>query len=293
VTARRIVVAATLTLVAGAARAETAAETDRALDRYQECFQKMIDANVTDNAFMRRCLGLPDKPEPRRRPSGELEHLGKDDAEVAVKRQLAVVRECYAKLLTQTKDLGVTPEGTVEARFQAKPDGTVDAVTFEPGSLTDVGLLSCVKEKLKAWTFPKTASAEPAAVAVTMRLYTAEGRQPVVGLPKGGVRVVGPGLSAEEVAQTFRKNAPRLRLCYDHLVRRKPKAEGDLTATLTVTPKGKVAKADLGELPFGDDPFRACLATEFKKWRFAPLRADEPELVKLPALRFMPRKTGP
>lgn len=263
---------------------------DAALDRYQACFQKMVEANITDNAFMRKCLGLVDKPA-RRAQGGDLNLLTKDDAEPAIKNQLTPVKECYGKLLVQTKDLGLTPTGNIEAKLSVNPDGTVAAVVFEPGTLTDVAFLSCVKDRLKAWKLPKSTVTEAVSMAVELRLGATDDRAPLVALAKHSPKFSGPGydLSQDEILNVFRKNMPTLRRCYDAQLKRLPKAQGQVSADLTVSAKGRVTRVDFRDLNWGDEAFKGCLMAELSKWRYPKPRTAESVTVHYPPFAFTPR----
>lgn len=272
------------------AHAQGASEAT-ALDRYQDCFQKMIDAGTTDNAFMRRCLGLQEKAPRKASPTGELEQLSRGDALEVAEGGLPAVKECYANLLSATKDLGVTPEGTVEARLKVKPTGEVAEMKFEPGSLTDVSLLACLKEKLSGWKFPKTTATEAAGVAVSLRLSTTGKRLAVVTLAKGSPEVSGsgPGLTPEELLSVFRKNLPTMRQCYDEQLKREPGASGNVALDLLVNARGRVAKVGFRELTIGDEVFKSCVTTAIRKWKFPKPRGGELTPVRYPAFQFAPK----
>lgn len=267
------------------------AKAQASLDRYQDCFQKMIDSGATDNTFMRRCLGLGDKVAPKTSATGDLEFLTKGDALETAEKGLGGIKECYANLLLATQDLGVTPEGVVDARLQVKPSGEVSTVKFESGSLADVALLACLKERLKAWAFPRTTMADPVTVALGLRFSVAAKRSPVAALTKGSPEISGPGygLSSEDQISVFRKNVSSLRLCYDEQLKRQPSAAGNVAVDLLVNARGRVAKTAFRELSIGDPEFKTCITTAVKKWKFPKPRGGEPTLVKYPPFQFAPK----
>ena len=191
-------------------------------------------------------------------------------------------------LLGLTKELGLTPTGVVNARMQIKPEGGVSSVTFDPGTLTDVGLLSCLKDSFKRWNFPKTARLEPITMTLSLRLDLTKERTPMVSLNKGSPKLLGEGydLSSEDILSVFRKNASNMRLCYDELRKRQPKATGQVAVDLVVNAQGRVGKVGFRELAFGDDAFRACLSKQISLWRFPKPRSGEPVTVKYPPFQF-------
>jgi hypothetical protein len=258
------------------------------LDRYQDCFQKMIDAGSSDNAFMKKCLGLADKPTPKKGPNGELPFLSKSDVTEVVLDHISGITDCYVKLLAQSKDLGVKPEGTVDPRFDVTQAGQVEGIAFEPTSITDVGLLGCVREKIKAWTFPKTNYGDKVNVRLSFRLHVKNQKTGVAALAKGYPKLTGPGygVSSEDSVAVFRKNSFRVRNCYEDYLKRKPGASGNVAVDLVVSPGGKVTKVSFRELTVGDDAFKTCVQAQFKKWRFPKPRGGEPATVKYPPFVF-------
>lgn len=261
------------------------------LDRYQDCFQKMIDAGSSDNGFMKKCLGLPDKPAPKKGAHGERPFLTKPDVTEVVLDHISGITDCYVKLLAQSKDLGVKPEGTVDPRFDVTPAGVVENLGFEPTSITDVTLLTCVREKLKTWTFPKTTLGEKINVRLSFRLFVKNQKTGVAALAKGYPKLTGPGygLSAEDILAVFRKNSLKVRGCYDDFLKKKPEASGNVAVDLVVSPAGRVQKVAFRELTVGDETFKACVASQLKKWRFPRPRGGEPQEVKYPPFVFAPK----
>lgn len=291
----RVVVVVVVAVVANdptafAQDATTRAE-DQELERYQQCFQKMIDSNAQDNAFMRKCLGIEERPVPKKGAKGELEFLAKDEAAKVIERALPDLKGCYDKLLAQTKELGITPEGSVETRLEIKQDGSVGEMAFLPSTLTDVGLLACVKLKLKSLVFPKTTEEAPVNALVALKLAAQNGRKGSVTLVKDSPRLAGAAYeySEKDAYGVFRKNSAAIRRCYDALVKRDPKAQGQAVLEVALSGKGKVGRVTWRELAVGDDEFKTCLTAEIKTWRYPPPRSGDPTTVKYPAFTFRPR----
>jgi len=267
--------------------------TSKALERYQDCFQKMIDAGASDNAFMKKCLGIAntEKKAAKQAPPTL-------DAAKPAKAGVPGIRDCYQKLLADTKDLGVTPEGHVEPTASVKPDGTVASVSFQTTAMTDAKLLACVRDKIKSWTFPKSKAEGPVDVALSFRLSTKPPRTAVAALAGGYPKVVLPAkaeLPPADVLAVFKKNAPKVRGCYNDQLKRKPGTTGKVGASLEVDADGKAQNVTLRELGAADDAFddtfRDCLVKELKRWRYPKPQGGAPVPVVYPPFIFAP-KTG-
>lgn len=281
------------TAAPGTPPAEPKPPTSKALERYQDCFQKMIDAGATDNAFMRKCLGIAntEKKAAKKTPPAL-------DAAKPAKAGVSGIRDCYQKLLADTKDLGVTPEGHVEPTARVKPDGTVASVSFATTAMTDAKLLACVRDKIKAWTFPKSKAEGPVDVALSFRLSTKPPRTAVAALAGGYPKVALPAkaeLPPADVLAVFKRNAPKVRACYHDQLKRKPGATGRVGASLEVDADGKAQNVTLRDLGAADDAFddtfRDCLVKELKRWRYPKPPGEAPVPVVYPPFVFAP-KTG-
>jgi hypothetical protein len=261
------------------------------VERYQRCFQKMIDAGSADNEYMKRCLGIAPRPT-RKGPNGELLYLNKRDVLNVALDRLDGLEKCYGKLLKQTKNLGIVPTGHVEPVLTIKPSGVVSEVRFEPTTLTDASLLGCFQEQLKAWRFPKVAEAGDVAAVFSFRLKPTPGGEPAASLAKGYPKLTGPGyaISSEEMLAVFRKGIGRLRSCYDALLKRKPGMTGKATVELVVDAGGRVSRVSLPEVTPADERFKACLRKELKAWQFPRPRSGESTKVAYPAFEFGPEK---
>ena len=269
---------------------------DKTVDLYQKCLQKMIDAGATDNSFMRRCLGLPERPAASSpRHGGTPEALGRAEVVSVVDRNLPALRECYNQLLTRSAGLGLVPEGEVAPHFEILPDGSIEGLAFDATSLADVGLLGCFRDRMRAWAFPRTTGKEKLGVRLSFRLSRPRGAKTgVVALAKGFPVLKGgaSGLSAEEVANVFRRGAPGVRTCYEELLKRhsgrQPAPQGAAIAELGVGADGHVTKVGFPELTVEDEVFRNCIALQLKRWRFPRPHGGEPVTVRSPRLLFAP-----
>lgn len=259
------------------------------LGRYQVCFQKMVDAAATDNNFMKRCLGTVSE-----RPRAKGVVLTTRDVRTVVKERGKEIEACYTKLLQQTKDLGVTPEGLVQARLVVEESGKVGSVAFDPTTMTDVALLGCIRERLRGWTFPKTLSGDTR-MALGLRLLVKNSRTATVTLAKGSPKLSGSGygLTSSDILTVFRNNASTLRRCYDELQKRAPGAAGRVTPRLAVTGRGRVDGVSFDDLTVGDAVFKSCLTKALKSWRFPHPVGGEAESVAYPAIDFAPQAAPP
>jgi hypothetical protein len=121
-----------------------------ALDRYQECFQQMVDAGENDNAFMRKCLGLPERSRtPAKPPSGE--GLASEDVLADLRKNEPGARSCYDELARRKPK--ASGRALVEARVDAL--GQVAKVFYRELTLGDTAFKSCLAAQVKSWRFPK------------------------------------------------------------------------------------------------------------------------------------------
>src|SRR5690606_26744221 len=77
------------------------------LDRYQNCFDKLVEQGSTDQKFMRHCLGLV----PQTTPEGRLEFLTREELKEGDEKRTRELTKCYAKTLHAAKSLSVYPHG--------------------------------------------------------------------------------------------------------------------------------------------------------------------------------------
>jgi hypothetical protein len=265
-----------------------------AIDKYQHCFQKMIDAGKADNAYMRKCLGLEPKGS-KKLPPGERATLTREEVGEVAAKGLPALRECYEKHLTKTKALGMTPEGVVEPTFDVRPDGAVEGLGYASASVNDLNLLTCLRDQIAAWRFPKTAGSDKLSVRLAFQLAVDERRKGRVSIVKGHPKLAGPGLgyAAEELLAVFRKNAAGVRQCYDKLLARKPLASGVAAVDVTVGPRGRVSKVAYRQLTVDDPTFKACLSGAIKKWKFPRPRSGDDVVAKYPPWSFVPAVAQP
>lgn len=258
-----------------------------ALDRYQQCFQQMIDSGSNDNIFMRQCLGLEEQ-----KPvgAGSRSYFNRDDAAAVVEASLKPLDTCYNQLLERSMALHMIPEGVIDPTLTVDEKGVVSKVNFEPTQFMDVGLLECLQKKLLGFIFKK---APPATVIkLSLRLkVTGTKRVGKVSLMKGYPRLSGPAyeVSSKDILAVFQKYSPRVRACYDDLLKKSPKAGGTIGVDLIVNSIGKVRRVVFRENTLTDKKFRNCVTTQLKTFRFPKPVGEEDFVVKYPAFVFSPK----
>jgi hypothetical protein len=259
-----------------------------ALDRYQECFQQMIDSGASDNAFMRQCLGI-EETAPADQKSAK--RFSRDDANAVLESSLKNLEVCYNQLLERSQSLQLIPEGVIDPVIAVGDKGQVTGINFEPTQFMDIGLLECAKKKLTALSFKK---APAGTVIKTSIRFNATGPKRVgkASLVKGGPRLSGPAfeLSSKDILAVFQKYSPRVRACYDDLVKRSPKSGGTVAVDLTVNAAGRVRKVHYRENTISDRRFKNCVTTQLKTFRFPKPVSEEDVVVRYPSFVFSPQK---
>jgi hypothetical protein len=260
------------------------------LRRYQQCLQRMLDAGAADNTFMRRCLGLADQPAKR---GDALAGITESDIAAVARRGEPELRSCYDKLLAATKDLGVTPEGQMQPRFELTPAGKPQNVSFPVAKIADASFIACVRDRVMSWTYPKSVAAtDNVTVLLGFQFGVKPPRTAQVSQLKSFPRLSGPGyeLAPEDILSVFRRHVGKVRKCYDELVKRKPGAGGEAAITVRVGADGRVLRTNFRRYTLGDAKAKTCLADQVKTWRFPKPRSGAPVTVNYPPFVFNPSK---
>jgi len=164
-----------------------------AASRYQSCFQRMVDAGVNDNAFMKKCLGIAVRSPPQpvvapvvvnRRPRGS-EALTKVEITTFVQQNLGGLTDCYDNLLTLSRDFGLAPGGLLGAMVEIQPNGQTQVLGIDPQSLPDLSLLNCFRSRLRAWVYPRRRDAERSRFYVSFVLLPKSAVKGQVTLARG------------------------------------------------------------------------------------------------------------
>ena len=256
------------------------------LQRYQACLQKMLDAGAADNMYMRRCLGLSDKPARR---GDALAGVSEAEIKAVAQKGEGELRGCYDLLLAATKDLGITPEGQLQPRFDLTPSGKIENVTFPVAKITDASFIGCVKNRLQSWAFPKSVAATEKVTVQLGFLFTVKPpRTASVSQLKSFPRLSGPGyeLAPDDILSVFRRHVGKIRRCYDDLVKRKPGAGGEAAVSLQVGADGRVRRVTFRRYTLGDSKAKTCLSDQVKSWRFPKPRSGSTVTVSYPPFVF-------
>lgn len=254
------------------------------IDRYQNCIQKMIDTGRSDNAFMRKCLGLG---KPRKR-SADVPGGSTDHAEVTrvVSQGLPSLRQCYETHLSKSKALGVLPEGRIEPKFEIRIEGQVQALTFAAAGVNDLTLLECFRDRILTWRFSQ--SANPRSVELAFQLAIDSKKQAKVTLLPGFPKLNTQGFTTEELLTVFQKYASKVRVCYDQLLARKPQAAGVVGVDVSVDPRGRSKRVHFRQFTVEDASFQACLTSTIKLWQFPKPRSGQETIAQYPPWTFSP-----
>jgi hypothetical protein len=260
--------------------------TSPALERYQECFQQMIDAGISDNQYMRECLDIDDvkKPTP-----GSTAKLSEQEATSVVMGGVKPLEVCYQGLLDRSKSLSLVPEGMINPHLTLGPKGEVTEVKFETGQIVDLTLLECFKSNLKILNFKKATPGT--SLRLQYRLSAVGSKKSArVALAKGFPKMVGPSysLSDQDILAVFRRHAPKVRACYEDLLKTAPKATGQIAVDLVVKANGRVKKVVYKENTLTDKKFKSCVSTQLKNFVFPKSGSSADTIVKYPPFVFSP-----
>lgn len=262
-----------------------------ALERYQECFQQMIDAGISDNQYMRECLDIADVKKPSPAAAGR---LSESDAEAVVSGGVKSLEPCYASLLDRSKSLSLVPEGSVNPSLKLGPKGEVIELVFETGQIVDLTFLECFKSKLMTLDFKKSL---PGTIVRLQYRLSAVGpkKSAKVILAKGYPKLVGQAysLSDQDILAVFRRHAPKVRGCYEDFLKVSPKASGRVAVDLVVKGSGRVRKVIYKENTITDKKFKSCVTTQLKSFVFPKTGTDSDTVVKYPPFVFSPGKIKP
>lgn len=70
------------------------------------------------------------------------------------------------------------------------------------------------------------------------------------------------------VRRVIRARMPRMRLCYQTALRRRPKLAGRLVVRFELARTGRVTKVDIVEDELGDEPLARCVSSLFRSLQF-------------------------
>jgi hypothetical protein len=75
-------------------------------------------------------------------------------------------------------------------------------------------------------------------------------------------------LSQELIAKTVQGQLPRIRACYERVIKHEPTARGRILLSWTIRADGGVERVEVVEDEVGSEQFRGCAARSVAKWRF-------------------------
>ncbi len=185
----------------------------------------------------------------------------------------AKARECRNAAALKGPNSG----GFLELVLVIDDKGKLVSAKRTAGDIADTTLAECVETAVRGAAFDPAAHGETPIFVVARAV--GEGR--TVMMVEQGTDIQG-GLPPEVIKRILRANFPRLRACYEALLKTNPFAEVDATIRFIIEESGKVTKP---EVAVADPAFRTCLTTTV-----ASLEFPEPEkgkvLVTYP-LRFV------
>jgi hypothetical protein len=262
----------------------------KSVDRYQFCFDKMVDAGTTDNNFMRRCLGLPARSKgPQKNKKGELEFLDTRAVNETFAKGMAPLEQCYADHIQAGKKLGITPEGYFEPILKVLADGSVGEVSFSKRTISDVTILACFKKALMTWQFSKFSRRKSLRVLHRFRLAVVN-QKGVFRQLKDFPRVEGvPAFTEEEKLEVYRQGTASVQSCYDIMLKSRPGVQGRVGVRLRVSSTGKVRRVTFKENSFHDPVLEKCLNKALMTFKFPPSRSGRSSNVHYPFI-FQPAK---
>lgn len=253
-----------------------------AVDRYQRCFEKMVEREVVDNRFMRQCLGLVD--------AGKTAQALNFPSEALLKKTLAPalpkLQACYAKLQLRVKALGVKPQGAVQVQFVLGDGGQPQELSFGQVAIADADFLGCLREEFSKLRF-RDIKANPELVIKTAFEFSLNPKnQGQAALAKNWLVFAGAATAyqARELWEVFAKYGNTLRGCYG-----KPPApppQGQLATDVLVAPSGRVLRVSFREASIKDEKFKSCIGKKVAQWRFPKPRSGEATVAAYPPWIF-------
>jgi hypothetical protein len=123
-------------------RVDASAETNLAA-----CLKARLVAVRFEAADVKQTVKITLKPEPK----GFLGLLDKEIIRRVVREHASQIRYCYERELTRTPGIG----GKIKMKWVIAADGTVTQAVVESDAMGNVGVTTCLIDKIRTWTFPK------------------------------------------------------------------------------------------------------------------------------------------
>jgi hypothetical protein len=155
------------------------------------------------------------------------------------------IRDCHSASLRQT--------GAMDLELSVARTGKVIVVKHTGGEVTDADLATCVAEALTHRTF------EPAAVGLTRYRLTFEQRTATGSASAETPATTGGDLAPEIVARIVRRNAPKMKACYEKALLTQPSLNGKIIVKFTIDEKGNVEDVKDGGSTIADATMKSCV----------------------------------
>jgi hypothetical protein len=243
-------------------------------EKYEYCFEKMVDAGETNNKFIRRCLGIVTRSTRlKKNNKGMVEFLEKEDAIKAFQTVRQNLLNCYSDHAMDAKKKGILSEGYFEPILTVKNDGSVTRVSFSKRTISDVKLLGCFKSHLYKTSFPPFSRKKTLKVHHGFKL-SAKGKPSMIVLKNMPIIKGIPGYTAEEKLEVYKIGTPKITACYDTLLKTQPNVVGRMGAKLAVSPAGRVVKVTLMENTLYEPNFVKCTKKAIRSYKFPKSRVN-------------------
>lgn len=255
--------------------------TPSTLDRFQDCFDKLVDKQSTDQKFMRNCLGLT----PHKRSDGRFEYLTREELKSGDDKRTEDVRACYKNTLMATKNLNIYPQGILDIFLRIDKEGAVKVFRIGKKSIQDSAVLTCIDRIAKTWTFPQTTVVKTIPIRYQWILNADKDRKPKVMLADGYPKISKPpGLTPAEIIPVIQASSDSIRNCYEVLLRTEPSAQGRIIVEMLVGKQGQVRRSKIIHSELPQPSIQECIIAQTSRLRFTAPRGGKPFAVRYPFL---------
>lgn len=155
---------------------------------------------------------------------------------------------------------GPIPGGFVELALVIDENGKLVSAKRKSGDLADTTLVECLQTAVSAAAFSKAARGETS-IFVVPRIV---GESKTVFIAEHGTDIQGL-MKPERLKPTLRGNFPKLRACYEVILKSKPFYDDDVAIRFVIEENGKVTNVDVAATEPG---FRACLVSTIGSLQF-------------------------
>ena len=243
--------------------------------KYEYCFNRMIDLEKAANNFMRSCLGLaPRATQPQKSATGEYEFLDAKIIKSVFQQSDVEFKLCFTDYALEERKRGIVANGLFEPVITIQPSGAVSGARLSKKSLTARSLEGCLKKSLFKLKFPKYSSKKVLSAFISYKMNS-PGGQIELSLSRKPIRLRGvPGFTETEKMAVYRAGLPKIRTCYDNLLKTKPDATGRTGVKLRVSALGKVVDVQILENTVYDATFNSCIIKTVKTYKFPTPRTN-------------------